>query len=170
MSVEGDEELMVRVQRGDRRAYEELYARFRLPIFRFLHRRTGSPSAAEEAHQETWLRVYRHRDRYNPALRFRSWLFAIAANCGRDAYRPGEVADEAPELVLEPDEPSDLRVRLLEALSRLDPEDRSLLLLAAEGFDGPEIASMLGIGAGAARMRLSRARQRIRAAVGGTDA
>jgi RNA polymerase sigma factor (sigma-70 family) len=168
MRDEPDESLMDRVTRGDRGAYEALYARWRKPLFRFLCRRTGCLGTAEEAHQETWLRVYRYRATYDRGRRFKSWLFAIAANCGRDAW---PAASEAP-LSIEPsqDEPHDLRDRLLEGLARLDPEERRLLLLSVEGFDGPEIAAMLGISAGAVRMRLSRARQRMREQLGGSDA
>jgi RNA polymerase sigma factor (sigma-70 family) len=165
--MDDDESLMGRVATGDRAAYEALYARWKDPIFRFLARRTGARAAAEEAHQETWLRVYRHRGSYDRRRPFRSWLFAIAANCGRDTWRP------EPELfAIEPraDEPSDLRDRIVQGLGRLDPDDRRLLLLSVEGFDGPEIAEMLGIGAGAVRMRLTRARGRLREVLGGPDA
>lgn len=158
---------MVRVAAEDRGAYEALYARWRGPVFRFLTRRTGSLAAAEEAHQEAWLRVYRYRHGYDPGRPFRSWLFAIAANCGRDAARPDP---QLLRLPLEPTDPFDLRDQLVTALGALDPDDRKLLLLAVEGFSGPEIAEMLDLGAGAVRMRLHRARQRVREALGRTDA
>lgn len=162
-----DEALMARVAQGQRWAYDELYARYRAPIFRFLTRRTGTRAAAEEAHQETWLRVYRYRSRYDPGRPFRSWLFAIAANCGRDAARPDPALHHLP---LEPGDPMDLRDQLVSALAAVDAEERRLLLLAAEGFTGPEIAQMLGLGAGAVRTRLYRARQRVREAIGRIDA
>lgn len=167
MDDEADEALMTGVARGDRGAYDILYRRWKDPVFRFLCRRTGARSAAEEAHQEVWLRVYRFAGRYQAGRPFRSWLFAIAANCGRDAVRP------QPELfgfVPAGDEPADLGLRVATALARLDADERRLVLLTIEGFDGPELAEMLGIGAGAARMRLSRARQRLRELIGGGDA
>jgi RNA polymerase sigma-70 factor (ECF subfamily) len=162
-----DELLMARVAADDRGAYDELYARYRGPVYRFLARRTGSLAAAEEAHQEAWLRVYRYRHGYDAARPFRSWLFAIAANCGRDAARPDPALYHLP---LEPGDPFDLRDQLVSALGALEAEDRKLLLLAVEGFNGPEIAQMLDLGAGAVRMRLHRARQRVREALGRTDA
>ncbi|MEQ1566979.1 MAG: sigma-70 family RNA polymerase sigma factor [Myxococcota bacterium] len=167
MIDEPDESLMQRVARGERDAYDALYARWSGPVFRFLLRRTGARGTAEEALQETWLRVYRFRDRFDPTRSFRSWVFTIAANCGRDAHRP-----EPEVFAIEPvdGEPTDLRHRLVWGLARLDPDDRKLLLLTVEGFDSVEIGSMLGVGSGAVRMRLSRARERLRAAVGGVDA
>jgi RNA polymerase sigma-70 factor (ECF subfamily) len=162
-----DEELMVRVQAGDHEAYGRLFARWREPLFSFLVRRTGGRAEAEEAFSETWLRVFRSSATWNRARPFRPWLYAIAANAGRDTRRP-----EPAHFDLAPvgDEPADLRDRVVEALAKLDPGDRRLLLLAAEGFEGPEIAAMLDIGAGAVRMRLHRARERMRAALGTSDA
>jgi RNA polymerase sigma factor (sigma-70 family) len=162
-----DEQLMACVAAEDRGAYDELYARWRGPVFRFLARRTGSLAAAEEAHQEAWLRVYRHRHRYDAMRPFRAWLFTIAANCGRDTARPDPTLHRLP---LEAGDPFDLRDQLVTALGALDPADRKLLLLSAEGFSGPELAEMLELGAGAVRMRLHRARQRVREALGRDDA
>ncbi|MEZ4236998.1 MAG: sigma-70 family RNA polymerase sigma factor [Myxococcota bacterium] len=155
---------MARVARDDRAAYEALYARWREPVFRFLLRRTGSRAAAEEAHQEAWLRVYRFRARFDPRRAFKGWLFTIAANCGRDAWRP---EPELFALPLAPGDPHDLRDKLLSALGVLPDDDRKLLLLAVEGFTGPEIAQMTNLGAGAVRMRLTRARQQVRGPSGG---
>lgn len=153
---------MVDVQQGDRSAYEALYARWRDPIQRFLLRRTGSLASAEEALQETWMRVYRHRARYDATRPFRRWLYGIAANAGHDAARP-----QADVFVLpaEPGDPIGLRDTLVSALHGLEAGDRRLLLLAVEGFEPAEIAEMLELPSGTVRMRLSRARERVRAAV-----
>jgi RNA polymerase sigma-70 factor (ECF subfamily) len=164
---ESDEALMVRVQADDRDAYVLLHGRWRERLFAFLLRRCGARSEAEEALQETWLRVYRWRQRYDRSRPFRPWIFAIATNAGRDAYRP---EPHLFELDVQPGEPGGLRDLVVSALAALDADDRRLLLLAIEGFEGPEIAQMLGITAGAVRVRLSRARARVRAAVRGQDA
>mgnify|MGYP003885667575 CR=1 FL=1 len=79
---------MALVQRGDRAAYETLYTRWRLPIFRFLLQRTCSRERAEEAHQETWMRVYRYRASFRADRPFRGWIYKIAANVGYDARSP----------------------------------------------------------------------------------
>lgn len=158
---------MAKVQLGDRMAYERLYERWRGPVFQFLLRRTGAFAAAEEAQQEAWLRVYLHRARYDVARPFRPWLYAIAVNAGRDARRPDRdllVFDD----VAGPDTHAH-RDLLVTALHALDPVDRRLLLLAVEGFSGPEIGEIFALSAGAVRVRLTRARQRVRAALGEAD-
>lgn len=157
---------MRQVQAGDRAAYEALYARWRERTFAFLFKRTGGRAEAEEAHQETWIRVYRWRGRYDGRRPFKPWLYAIAANAGRDAVRP------RPELFVlqeQPGEPHGLRDLVVTALQTLEGEDRNVLLLTIEGFDAPEIAQMLATTPGAVRSRLHRVRERIRATVGGAD-
>lgn len=164
--VRTDEELMSQVRAGSHAAYEELWARWYRPIFSFLLKRTGHRGKAEDALQETFLRLFRYRKRYQPGRPFRSWIFAIAANAGRDARRPEA---EIFWLVEPGDTSVELRDSLVRALHQLEAEDRRILLLSAEGFKGPEIAEMLGIRPGAARMRLSRARERVRSLLEGAD-
>src|SRR6266702_1148324 len=52
-----DEELMLRYGRGDARAFELLYRRHRLPLYRFLLRQVGNAATAEELFQDLWMRV-----------------------------------------------------------------------------------------------------------------
>jgi RNA polymerase sigma-70 factor (ECF subfamily) len=162
-----DEELMASVGSGNREAYDRLYSRWRRPVFAFLVRRTGTRAAADDAFQDTWLRVYRSRATFDPRRKFKPWLFAIAAHAGIDAVtRDPLLLELAPEA----DEPENLRDLLSGALEALSPEDRRLLLLGAEGFDSREIGKMLDLQPGTVRVRLHRARQRVRAALGVPDA
>lgn len=158
-----DEDLMRSACRGDRAAFEALFERWRLPLFRFLQRRTGSANAADDAFQETWLRVHRWRDRFDANRSFKAWLFRIAANAGIDAREP-VVADfhwtEPPA----PDAQAGLDL-VVSALHLLDPRDRRILLLTIEGFTSQEVADMLDLRAGAVRARLMRARQHLRETV-----
>lgn len=156
---DADSAAMVAVQRGDMAAYRIVFDRWREPIFRFLQRRAGSREAAEEAFQETWLRVYRWRHRYDPTRPFRPWLYRIAANAGHDARAPvtsdfhwiEPVASDAVAML----------ETLTSALSALPEKDRVLLLLVVEGLTSEEVAEILGVTSSAVRMALSRARQRI---------
>ena len=59
-----DEELMLRYGRGDARAFELLYRRHRLPLYRFLLRQLGNAESAEELFQALWMRVVNSRGRY----------------------------------------------------------------------------------------------------------
>lgn len=161
-----DEVLMSALQGGDHAAYEVLYQRWSARIFHFLIRRTGSRSAAEDALQETWMRVYRFRDRFQTSRRFSSWLYAIAANAGHDARKP-----EPESFEWEPsgEDHPELRDYLVRALHQLDPKDRRVLLLFMEGFESPEIGQMVNMKPSAVRMRIRRAREKIKATLGALD-
>jgi RNA polymerase sigma-70 factor, ECF subfamily len=152
---------MQQVQQGSRDAYEALYARWKDRVFSFLHRRTLSLAQAEDAHQETWLRVYKWRERYDPAKPFRPWLYTIACHASHDAQTPDCVGFELQGSGFDPREARDI---LLCALHAIGGEDRRLLLLTVEGFTTSEVAKMMDLGNVAVRMRLHRARKRIRKA------
>jgi DNA-directed RNA polymerase specialized sigma24 family protein len=161
-SEPSDEDLMVLVQGGDRMAYDRLYDRWGDRTFGFLLRRTGQRQAAEEAQQETWLRVYRWRDRFDAARPFRPWLYTLAANAGRDAREPEPWHFELPSA---PGDPMGLRDTLISALHLLDEQDRRILLLVIEGFNATEVGTMLAMQPPAVRMRLMRARRQLREAL-----
>lgn len=161
-----DSELMVSLQGGDHRAYEVLYARWSERLFHFLIRRAGSRTVAEEALQETWLRVYRYRHRYQPGRRFSAWLYTIAAHAGHDAREPdSESFDWEPPTR----DQHHLRDYLVRALHSLSPTDRRAILLSLEGFSSAEIGEMLKIRPGTVRMRIKRAREHIKASLGSPD-
>ena len=157
---------MVALQAGDHGAYEALYAQWSGRLFHFLIRRTGSRTAAEEALQETWLRVYRFRHRYNPKRRFSAWLYTIAANAGYDARQPDtESFDWEPPTR----DQHHLRDYVIRALHSLDPVDRRAILLSIEGFSSKEIGEILKVRPGTVRMRIKRARESIKASLGDPD-
>lgn len=88
------------------------------------------------------------------AYEFRRW---DARGCRLEAI-PEPYANPSPEVALQ-------LQAVIDAMCRLDPADQSVLDLAAQGLSAPEIAEHLGITPAAARKRLSRARQRLRAAL-----
>jgi RNA polymerase sigma-70 factor (ECF subfamily) len=159
-----DNHLMTLVQQGNRQAFDELYRRWSKPLFSFLLKRTGRRTYAEEALQETFLRVHRFASKYDPERPFRSWVFRIAANAGRDAWFPERnlLTLEVPEAMHNPVDPIIARDLLVKGLFRLRPEDRNVLLLELEGFTPTEIAHMRSQKPVTVRSRLARARTRLR--------
>ncbi len=69
-----DEALMLDFQRGSREALEELFARYRQPLFGFFRRRLESRDHAEDLVQETFLAVIRGVSRYEPRALVRTYL------------------------------------------------------------------------------------------------
>lgn len=82
-----DAGLMLRVREGDDESFALLLHKHRAPLVSFLNRMVQNHAQAEELAQETFLRVYRQRARYEPTAKFTTWLFCIAANLAINARR-----------------------------------------------------------------------------------
>lgn len=101
-SPEDDDTLMAAYARGEAAAFEQLYERHRLALYRFVRRLLGSAHAAQadEVFQDTWLRVVQARARWQPqGASFRTWLFTLAHHRAIDLLRRSgrEVALDAHE-------------------------------------------------------------------------
>lgn len=82
-----DAGLMLRVREGDDESFALLLHKHRAPLVSFLNRMVQNRAQAEELAQETFLRVYRQRARYEPTAKFTTWLFCIAVNLAINARR-----------------------------------------------------------------------------------
>lgn len=82
-----DEELIDEYRHGNNSGFAELVRRYQRELFHFLVRFLGDRAAAEDIFQETFLQVHQSADAFDPARRFRPWLFTIAANKARDLMR-----------------------------------------------------------------------------------
>jgi RNA polymerase sigma-70 factor (ECF subfamily) len=79
--------LMLRVRDDDDDAFGQLVARYWARVFGHFCKQLGDRQEAEDLTQEVFLRVYRHRQRYEPRAKFATWLFHITQNLGRNALR-----------------------------------------------------------------------------------
>jgi RNA polymerase sigma-70 factor (ECF subfamily) len=82
-----DQADMARLAAGHDAALNDLMARHAAPVFHFLYRMLGNADDANDLAQETFVRVYRARDRFKSGQRFSVWLFTIAANLARNHLR-----------------------------------------------------------------------------------
>ena len=82
-----DDQLMVRIQSGDTRAFEELVDRYQAPLIGFFFRNTRDTQLSEDLAQETLLRVYNQSWDYLPVGRFRGWMYRIGRNLMIDNIR-----------------------------------------------------------------------------------
>jgi RNA polymerase sigma-70 factor (ECF subfamily) len=173
-----DESLLHRFAAGEAEAFDRLYHRHELRVWRYLRRAVPEQATADDLMQDVWFSVAREAGRYRPSARFTTWLFTIAHNRVVDwlrAQRPHASLDdtEAPlALALTdprpgPERRADLDEdarRLLEALADLPDEQRETFLLKAEaGLSVEEIASATGTTFETAKSRLRYARERLRA-------
>jgi RNA polymerase sigma-70 factor (ECF subfamily) len=84
---DADVGLMLRVRRDEPGAFTELIGRYWTQVFGRIYRQLGHRQEAEDLAQDVFLRLYRHRHRYEPRARFTTWLFHISQNVVRNALR-----------------------------------------------------------------------------------
>jgi RNA polymerase sigma-70 factor, ECF subfamily len=172
-----DADLVSRARAGDRRAFDVLVRRYAPRVFGLVLKWVHDRDQAEEIAQDAFVRAWKGLDRFEGGEEFRAWVFRIAVNAAADELRarkrhrpvPLEDVSEA-ELgsVTDPDpaeaiDAQRLGRRLENALDRLSPEYRAVLLLRArEELSYEEIASTLRIPAGTVMSRLARARRQLR--------
>jgi RNA polymerase sigma-70 factor (ECF subfamily) len=92
MADKTDEELAREARAGSRRSFEELACRYKRRLFVFLRPRLASDEDAEDMVQDTFLKLYRNIDGYDPAYRFSTWLYTSAGRLAIDAFRKGGAA------------------------------------------------------------------------------
>ena len=90
---DADEALMLRYAGGDMAAFERLYARHELAVWRFVFRSVKVQAVADDLLQDVWFAVARNAARYEVKAKFRTWLFTLAHNRLVDHLRI-EVAPE----------------------------------------------------------------------------
>jgi len=180
----GDQELMARVQAGDVRAFELLYARYAHPLLNFFYRMCYDRVAAEDYLQETFLRVWRARARYRPIGKVSTWLFEIAKNfwfnerakLSRRPFAVGTGGDEAQsQLSLVADarrdeaphdaaRASEVEEALGRAVAELSEKLRAAFVLARyQRLPYAEIAQILDIPVGTVKSRVALAERQLRA-------
>lgn len=78
---------MERLASGHDAALNALMERHAGPVFQLLYRMLGNEEDADDLAQETFVRLYRHRERFDPRAKFTTWLYTIAGNLARNEYR-----------------------------------------------------------------------------------
>ena len=170
-----DELLLRQAGEGDQAAFQELYERHRLPVFRFAYRLLGSIEAAEDVTHDCFLSLIRRPDSFDPdRASLRTYLFAAARNLAMKHFRrlgregsldelaEGQVASSKQEplrRVLR----EELADQVREAVLALPPLQReAVVLFEYEDLSLSEIAAITQSDVGAVKARLYRARERLR--------
>lgn len=173
---------VLQAQMGDDQAFTRLVDRYQVPIFNLCYRMLGDLDCAEDAAQESFLRAYRHINRFTPERSFVSWLLSITAHYCVDYLRqrkvgflsidrseyeyesPIQVEDKRaihPETALEQNQEN---YALHHALGKLKTTDRAAIILRYwYQYSEIEIAQTLDMSVPAVKTRLFRARRTIAA-------
>jgi RNA polymerase sigma-70 factor (ECF subfamily) len=159
-----DEALMLDFQRGSRPAFEELFARYRGPLYGFFRRRLENPERAEELAQETFLAVIHGAARYEPRALVRTYLYGIALKLVAAERRKQQTHATSP-LEQEPavENASEAALWVRQALGKLDAGEREILMLREyEQLSYSEIADLLRLPVNTVRSRLFRSRMALK--------
>jgi RNA polymerase sigma-70 factor (ECF subfamily) len=187
-----DEMLMVRYQRGERKAFVELVRRHNKPIYNFVLRQLRVPSAAEDVTQDVFMRLVQNAAEFKHEARFLTWLYTIARNLCIDQLRKlshrrhasldqpqaegGEreapllaetVADPNPQMSAERGAlSSEVRSSIVKAVDSL-PDDQREVFLLREVANLPfrEIAEITGVGENTVKSRMRYALDRLKDAL-----
>jgi len=164
--------LVQRALAGDREAFAGLVRAYQGPVYNLAYRMLGSPAEAEEAAQETFVRVYQRLATYDPQQKLSSWVLAIASHYCIDRLRRRRLVslplDEAPaQEAAEPAEAPELallaqeREREIQTLLASLPEAYRLVLVLRywQDLSYEEMARLLGTSESAVKARLHRARE-----------
>lgn len=169
-------QLVTAARDGDREAFDELVRVTYAESFTLALRLTGNEEDARDVVQEAYIRAFRGLSRFRGDAQFSTWMYRITANCAnthlvRRTKHRHELLDEADPVADErpsgdpqaQNDASALRQRLTAALEVLPPKLRQVVVLR-DIYDLPHeaIAAELGISETAAKVRLHRARKKLR--------
>jgi RNA polymerase sigma-70 factor (ECF subfamily) len=176
-----DRELVQKVQKGDKNAFDVLVGKYQYKIIKLISRYVHDPSEALDVAQEAFLKAYRALPGFRGESAFYTWLYRIAINTAKNYLvaqgrrPPGSDIDaqeaeqyegqsflkeyETPERVLLKDE---IEAAVFKAIEEL-PEDlrTAITLRELEGMSYEEIAHTMGCPIGTVRSRIFRARESI---------
>lgn len=171
--------LILRAQSGDHAAFDQIIVSHQRRVIALAWRMLGNPEDARDAAQETFLRVYKHLNRFDPAQDFSGWLYRIAVNVCRDLARKrrGNQASLEAEIeagkIAEPISPHNTEAAALiaqehailrRALATLSEKERAAIVLRdLEGLPTEEVARILGSSPTTVRSQISSARVKIKA-------
>jgi len=156
---------------GDAKARAWLLQQHSTPVYRFCLRMLANQEDAQDAAQETMVKVLRNLHRYRSDWRFSTWVFGIARNTCIDEHRRRKRRRTTSEVEVVDRSASPYEIteqgmkaeRLREALDELAPLYREVLLLYHfEQLKYREIADMLDLPLGTVMNRIFRARKRLR--------
>jgi RNA polymerase sigma-70 factor (ECF subfamily) len=175
-----DSQVVQQYLEGDGRAFGELVDRYDKRLLNFVYRTVGDRERAQDLVQETFVRVYRHLQRFDQTKKFSTWIYTIAGNLAKNELRNRSrnplvlfqtikknwEADHRPleweDTKLRPDDlfrKRHLKEMVEDAVAQLPEHHRIVFVLRElEGKTYEEIAEITGCNLGTVKSRLNRAR------------
>lgn len=168
-----DRELLEAIARGDQGAFQRLYARHSVRIFRFLMRLVQNKATAEEFVNEVFMEIWQHAGRYEGRSSPTTWMMAIAHNKAVSGLRKRREATgvddaamaEVPDLDDDPEQTTQKQDKgriMRTCIARLSPDHREILdLVYYQEMSVGEAADVLGIPENTVKTRMFYARKKL---------
>ncbi len=176
-----DQELVIRVQKGDKKAFDLLVLKYQQKIANLISRYIRDPHEVLDVTQEAFIKAYRALPRFRGDSAFYTWLYRIAINTAKNhlvaqSRRPPS-GDVEPEIAEQLDEghrlkeygtpenhllSSEISAAVQDAIDALPQDLRTAIILRElEGMSYEEIAEAMSCPVGTVRSRIFRAREAI---------
>lgn len=175
-----DEELILEFQQtNNQRAFEILVKRFKNPLTNFVYRFLGDYDSCVDVVQDTFVKVYRYKDRYKDVAKFSTWIYTIASNLAKTEYQKRKRLNafsifknsdekeifEIGDNNYRPDKSVENQfkeVQIQKALLKVKTIFREPVILKdIQGLTYEEIALILNIEIGTVKSRINRGRKRL---------
>lgn len=171
--TESDWDIIIRCRRGDRKAQMQLYTTYYKKLYNSCFRILRNSYDAEDAMQESFMKIFAHLEKYKKEIPFEAWIIRITINTAIDKLRKKELEivdlnenyhtlDEDPEEEYGWED-MDEKIELIKKSIELLPENCRLILTLYlfEGYDHEEIAEILKIQPGTCRIQYMRAKKKL---------
>lgn len=167
-----DEDLAALAAQGKIACFEELLSRYRIPVYRYCYRMSGSREDAEDWTQECFVKIFNNLGKYNPERRFSPWLYRIVHNYGVSVIRvkqshtyqlvpDKDLAEYPASRKTDAEDILEKKLRdeaLAEAVDQLTPTLKSALIIwSLEDITFKELGEILNIPLPTAAARVRRA-------------
>jgi RNA polymerase sigma-70 factor (ECF subfamily) len=160
-------------QRGDRDAFRRIYEACHRKVYALAYRYTNDSEEALDIAQEVFLRVYTRIAGFRGECSLETWIYRVTVNTIVSTQRKSrpqrqlvEDVEDSPDITLLPDihlEIQELEQHIERAIAKLpEPLRLAFVLVAVEHYPYAEVAKILGLHIEAVRMRVSRARKKLR--------
>jgi RNA polymerase sigma factor (sigma-70 family) len=152
-------------KQGSKIAFTLLMERYKDHVYRYAYGMLGDTMEAEDAAQETFIKVYYALPKLENEAAFSSWLTRIMSNICYDRHKKKKLkfSELNDQMYENQTEQQQLRLSLTEAIQKLSIEHREVILLKdVQGYSYDEIGEMLKIPLGTVKSRINAARLRLR--------
>ena len=179
-NLNSDEILIKSFQRGDKKSYTLLVNKYKNRIFNFIYRYVNDLDLAQDLTQDTFLKLYTHKNSYKEIAKFSTWLYTIAQNLAktelrkrnrRQTYSVSDLGTKDREFVISSDKnitvdknssKSEFDSAVLDSLNEISEEFQIMIILRDfQELSYDLISNIMGIPIGTVKSRINRGRLKL---------